>query len=83
LGWGHVDVGIDHDHDLGRMLADMRPKGGARLAAVLLHRHDDAEGDARGRTATFSSVGNCSRMRVAEDRFRLVLAPLRPVYGTS
>jgi hypothetical protein len=48
----HVDVGIDHDHDLGPHVGGHGGKeGGARLAGeVLLQRHDDAEGDAaRGR----------------------------------
>jgi hypothetical protein len=51
VAW-HVDVGIDHDHDLGPHVGGHGgQQGGARLAGeVLLHRHDDAEGDAaRGR----------------------------------
>jgi hypothetical protein len=51
VGW-HVDVGIDHDHDLGPHVGGHGgQQGGARLAGeVLVHRHDDAEGDAaRGR----------------------------------
>jgi hypothetical protein len=51
VAW-HVDVGIDHDHDLGPHVGGHGgQQGGARLAGeVLVHRHDDAEGDAnRGR----------------------------------
>jgi hypothetical protein len=47
VAW-HVDIGIDHDHDLGPHVGGHGgQQGGAGLAGVTrLHRHDDAEGDA-------------------------------------
>jgi hypothetical protein len=64
VAW-HVDVGIDHDHDLGPHVGGHGgQQGGARLAGeVLVHRQDDAEGDANRGPATFSSVGELPRRR--------------------
>ena len=72
VAW-HVDVGIDHDHDLGPHVGGHGgQQGGPRLAGeVLLHRHDDAEGDAaEDGAATFSRVGNCWRALSRKEDFR-------------
>jgi hypothetical protein len=72
VAW-HVDVGIDHDHDLGPHVGGHGGRqGGARFAGeVLLYRHDDAEGDAaRGRDGDLLQGRELLAHALEEARFR-------------
>jgi hypothetical protein len=72
VAW-HVDVGIDHDHDPGPHVGGHGgQQGGARLAGVArLHRHDDAEGAARGRDGHLLQGRQLLAHALEEARFRL------------
>jgi hypothetical protein len=68
----YVDVGIDHDHDLGQHVGGHGgQQGGARLAAkcwfsAMTMRKATPPEDG---TATFSRAGNCSCMRLRKLAF--------------